>query len=476
MEKISHITMAQPKKITQETFDAVVRENIEEFEMDLHEAIEDAKDQFKTQGVDLSNLITSYIQDPDTGELKHSNPVKDALDIIRTSLQEDESQLLWKGLQDFSTECDKSESNRKFAASRDAFKLLFSSCNHCYLVKNKDNLAASLDALSSFLCGQGDLADVKMIEFLSNCLKELKEEILVEKIVKTVRVACIKSESNRQTFVVNGVIPCLVAILKDFSQSGKIVKETCLALRVFTFDDDMSVAFGKAHEHAKLIVAENAFGVLLGIMEHYKDVEVASELCVTLSRLAVRNEYCKDVVDMGGLKMVLKLLQDHTSNQNISKQVCTLLRAIAGNDDVKTSIVDAGGLGLIVAAMTTHAKQPTVAEQGCAALGSIALRSPPNCSAIVAAGGVEAIVKAMQIHPDVAGVQKHACLALRNLVARNPDHCDIILEAGAESLIRKAHGKMGDCEDLAKAALRDLGCDVELKELWTGTGQGKVHH
>ena len=71
--------MAQPKKITQETFDAVVRENIEEFEMDLHEAIEDAKDQFKTQGVDLSNLITSYIQDPDTGELKHSNPVKGTL-------------------------------------------------------------------------------------------------------------------------------------------------------------------------------------------------------------------------------------------------------------------------------------------------------------------------------------------------------------------------------------------------------------
>lgn len=250
--------------------------------------------------------------------------------MIRTSLQEDESQLLWKGLLDFSTECDKSESNRKFAASRDAFKLLFSSCNHCYLVKNKDNLAASLDALSSFLCGQGDLADVKMIEFLSNCLKELKEEILVEKIVKTVRVASIKSESNRQTFVVNGVIPCLVAILKDFSQSGKIVKETCLALRVFTFDDDMSVAFGKAHEHAKLIVAENAFGVLLGIMEHYKDVEVASELCVTLSRLAVRNEYCKDIVDMGGLKMVLKLLQDHTSNQvgrSISKKfsfVCNI--------------------------------------------------------------------------------------------------------------------------------------------------------
>lgn len=68
--------MAQPKKITQETFDAVVRENIEEFEMDLDEAVQDAKEQFKTQGVDLSNLITSFVKDPDTGDLKHDNPVK----------------------------------------------------------------------------------------------------------------------------------------------------------------------------------------------------------------------------------------------------------------------------------------------------------------------------------------------------------------------------------------------------------------
>lgn len=68
--------MAQPKQIKQETFDAVVRENMEEFEMDLHEAVQDAINQFKTQGVDMSNLITSYVKDPDTGELKHSNPVK----------------------------------------------------------------------------------------------------------------------------------------------------------------------------------------------------------------------------------------------------------------------------------------------------------------------------------------------------------------------------------------------------------------
>ena len=245
--------------------------------------------------------------------------ILDALDKIRISLKDDETQSLLDGLKDLSLECDKSESNRKFAASKDALNLLFSCCNHCYLLKNKNSLSASLDALCSFLHGQGDLADAKLIEFLANCLKELKEEILVERLVRSTRVACIKSESNRQTFVASDVIPCLVTTLREFRQSALIVKEACMTLRVFTFDDDMSVAFGKAHEHAKLIVAENAFAVILDIMGTCQDVEMASELCVTLSRLAVRNEYCKDIVDLGGLKMVLKLLQDHTTNQ-VSQQ------------------------------------------------------------------------------------------------------------------------------------------------------------
>lgn len=453
----------------------MVRENIEEFEMELNEAIEDAKEQFRTQGVDLSNLITSYIKDPESGNLKHTNPVKDALDKIKESLQEDKSETLSQGLKELSLECNKNENNRKFATSKNALSLVYSSCYHAYLVKGKDILSVGLDALSSCLVGQGNLADAKMIEFLTTCLKEIKEELLVEKTVKASRFACIKSESNRQTFVEHGVIPCLVAHLREYKHSSEIVTATCAALRVLTFDDDMTVAFGKAHEHAKLIVAENAFAIILGLLETCKDVEGASELCGTLSRLAVRNEYCKDIVDQGGLTMVLKLLQEHMTNQNIAKQVCTLLRAIAGNDDVKTSIVDSGGLGLIVAAMTTHAKQPMVAEQGCAALGSIALRSPSNCTAIVGRGGVEAILKAMQIHADSIGVQKQACLAIRNLVARNPEHCDILLEAGAESLIRDAKDSVTDCDDLAKAALRDLGCAVELQELWTGTGSGKVH-
>jgi hypothetical protein len=53
--------MATPaaKKISQETFDDVVRENVEDFEQELAEAIADAMSQFQKQGVDLSNIDTS---------------------------------------------------------------------------------------------------------------------------------------------------------------------------------------------------------------------------------------------------------------------------------------------------------------------------------------------------------------------------------------------------------------------------------
>ena len=43
-------------RISQETFDEVVRENQEEFDMSLPEAVSDAIEQFRKQGVDLSNI------------------------------------------------------------------------------------------------------------------------------------------------------------------------------------------------------------------------------------------------------------------------------------------------------------------------------------------------------------------------------------------------------------------------------------
>jgi DNA polymerase III delta prime subunit len=51
------VTMS--RKISQETFDDVVRENMEEFDMESKEALADAISQFNKQGVDLSSIDIS---------------------------------------------------------------------------------------------------------------------------------------------------------------------------------------------------------------------------------------------------------------------------------------------------------------------------------------------------------------------------------------------------------------------------------
>jgi hypothetical protein len=46
------------KRITQETFEAAVRENMDEFDMDFDAAIKAAKEEFLMQGVSLSSIDT----------------------------------------------------------------------------------------------------------------------------------------------------------------------------------------------------------------------------------------------------------------------------------------------------------------------------------------------------------------------------------------------------------------------------------
>lgn len=52
------------------------------------------------------------------------------------------------------------------------------------------------------------------------------------------------------------------------------------------------------------------FFFVCSITGHLDNTSVLSELCATLSRLAVRNEFCQDICDLGGLKLMMTLLAD----------------------------------------------------------------------------------------------------------------------------------------------------------------------
>lgn len=458
------------KQITQETFDDVVKENIEEFEMSVEEAIADAVQQFESQGINLNMIIQDASLYSSDGK-KKVHPVIAALEALSISCESEDTQNDEQGehLDTVKQECELDLSRRCFAGKNKAYPVLLKALKK-YRKQDKKMFVKTLETMCSLCNGQPDLLDEEGATYLMDIMKnENSNQEVTELIVKLVRLNCIKHEGNRQMFVKNDLIKELVRVLTANKSSSKIVKEVAYGLRVLTQDDDVRVPFGSAHENAKQIVIEgDALRTLLEISSEYTaDVGVQGQLFSTLSKLVVRDEFCKEVKDLGGLNLILKSFQENITHKEIVKQALGLLKALAGNDDIKVTAVKSGGLQLILAAMTQHQGNAQVAAAGCLALATIILRQPALCSVVIENNGHHIILQAMKIHPNDENVQKQACMAIRNLVARMRDYCSLLLELGAEELINIAR-KISSCEDEAKAALRDLGCQVDLKERWTG--------
>ncbi|NXA55748.1 ARMC6 protein, partial [Nothocercus julius] len=457
------------KQIAQETFDDAVQENITEFEMDPEEAVREAVQQFEAQGVDLSNIVKAVRQSTSENGQEQKHEILLILDALRRCVADSNLAEMAEQLGLFMQLCKEQLAFRYLAAQHGAYSVVLPAFQ---LASGDRNLTLKVFyALSAVLDGQPDLLDSAGQDLLLQTLKEQAEDAeMVLAVMRCVRHACLKHEQNRQDLVKGGVLPLLTGAIVQHGASAEVVRVASSALRIMTFDDDIRVPFGHAHDHAKMIVLENnGLKVLIEAAKAFTDnSSVLSELCATLSRLSVRNEFCQEIVDLGGLNFMVSLLADCIDHPDVVKQVLSAIRAVAGNDDVKDAVVNAGGTDLIVLAISHHLANPQICEQGCAALCMLALRKPENCNIIMEGGGALAALQAMKTHPKEVAVQKQACMLIRNLVSRSRDFSRPILEMGAENLITEARATHKDCDDVAKAALRDLGCKVELRELWTG--------
>ncbi|XP_067667203.1 armadillo repeat-containing protein 6-like [Haliotis asinina] len=466
------------KQITQQTFDDVVKENMEDFDMSVEDAIEDAVQQFQTQGVSLDNIVKDgslYSAGGAGGDDVIHPVIKAVQDLSLVSNNTDVEQVM-SMLSVVQSECDVDLSRRCLAGSNNAYPVLSEMCR-----KHEENpvmLTTIMRTFCSLVNGQPDLLDENGCAMFTEYLRKYKSNAdLLELIIRAIRFMCIKHEENRQNFVSKDIIVILSELLDESKKSPSVVKETCTLFRVLTNDDDVRVPFGKAHEHAKMIVTEgNALERILNICREYENnSNIQSELFSTLARLAVRDEFCNQVNELGGLKLILQAFEKNLDERTISKQALVVLKALAGNDNVKTVIVKSGGVELILAAMTKHQANASIAESACSALATVVLRNPGHVAKVMECAGYQQIVQAMKIHMDEQNVQKQACMAIRNLVARTRENCDKILEQGAEVLINEARRRHTGLEDEAKAALRDLGCKVELQERWKGE-KGQIVH
>lgn len=163
----------------------------------------------------------------------------------------------------FTEQCSLGFAQRYLAAQKDAYPTILSYCKKS--MEEEEAVLAALSALAALTDGQPDLLDAEGQQFLLDVLKKYQANpSLVCIAICAVRHCCLKHEQNRQDLVKGGVVPLLTAAITQHSGCAELVKEASVALRVMTYDDDVRVTFGHAHEHAKSIVLEhNGLKVLI---------------------------------------------------------------------------------------------------------------------------------------------------------------------------------------------------------------------
>ena len=294
--------MSNAKKISQEYFDSIVNENINDFGMSQKEAIDDAINQLTSQGVDL-NIICKFEFD-ERKEL--TDALKKLYELIEcinnqkreqngTSTFEELNKAAFCQLNIIKDKFNKDLSFRCLATKIQApeknayqifmtyFENLKSPTKSCSpestedINKNDILIESFLNAFQAYLHQQSDVLDTAGLKMLIRLTSSEENDTtgtsgfgshstVLQNLLKCINTSCQMSESNRQFFVENGLCENLMIIFQQHKTNNAILCEACQLIRSLLLDDDVRVEFGKSHEHAKFIASQlNGLDVLLHI-------------------------------------------------------------------------------------------------------------------------------------------------------------------------------------------------------------------
>ncbi|KAI4466897.1 hypothetical protein MML48_2g00018927 [Holotrichia oblita] len=412
-------------QITQETFDNTVRENVSEFEMSVEEAIKETIEQFSAQGVILTHIVTDWMMASSANSLELVDAIRQLNEL--TSGESMDLQALITQLSIIRAECDKGLNYKVLAGREGAYSVIMTVL--CNYDSDVNIVKECLSTLISLMTQNSDLLDDNGIQAMVTLLDTQKDLDVLKLVLIWMKECCVLHEMNR---------------------------------------------IRRAHEHARAI-ASDTLCAITNLLEKFKhDSAVINDLLLTLSALLVRTEFCKKVEDAGGIQIIHDAMNNFQDNDKIVKQCLKVLKALAGNDECKTHIIQRGIAPDIVMLMQQHQKTAQTIIFGLACIAALSLRSPDNSKALFEAGAPDIIIHVMRIHPDNESLQKNGSWAIRNMVSRSRYQSQKFLELNAEEVLKAAAKKFKKSEYDMKAALRDLGCDVELREEWTGKG-GKLN-
>ena len=457
------------KRISQETFDSVVGENVTDFEMTPEEALADAIKQFKSQGVDLNNVDT-------TGGIGRFE-LMEAIALVKSGTLE----VMSKALATLSEICDEAHeySQRNLSITNSngcihaisllialpiehtnivlsAIKLLTKLCKAH--VENRDHFEpGGCDKLSKFISAEVTRALEK-----SYCCTSLIAALELARVVA-------KTEYNKSMLMAWKVGELLVKILNVENDREldtewlQVLLLACHTVRGLCVHDDFRKDMSCAYDNGKYFISADVMAFLLHYSRQFQQYPALAAAALSAAKQMITTEEAvKVAAHHGAMDLPIAVLSWSDSSLSLIRSVAGVMRNLCADDIRKDRLVADGSMALLVAALSSDkfSVDFTFCEHALACLAAMSLRSPSNSEKIMNCGAAEIIVQSMRKYPDKGALQRQACLSVRNIAARCPEFRNTLLDAGVETVLRTA-GRLQDSVDEAYGALRDLGCEVQ---------------
>lgn len=452
--------------ISQDAFDELVRENMDDLGMDPAEALEDAIQTLTLQGVDLSGIVTCV---PGESSVRDDPVIKclDRLKQLDSGSKDgfeggdlDEILDLFDNLAEL---CSiEGSGNAAKATKNSGLELVCSICSEIQL-GTKDALVSGLKAMSVLI---HDVQSTEMfrtsggvhlvVRILNDGIQDLD---ILNSGFAVVTAAATGNELVKEVLMELKIDELILQVLTGQSKDG--IQALYDAIRILLTPDDNRVVASQVYGYARRFAKIGIAGALTDSLHAGLSSPSLVSASFALKAVAVNDEICKSIAESGGIDALLLCIDDsgEQGNKTAARTCCSLLSKLAGSDSNKSAIVEKKGMDRLIKLSTRFFDDPSVLQEVMSIISVLSLRSPDNAARAIEAGAGELAVQAMQNFPAAQQMQRSSCLMIRNLVVRNPENRTLLLNNGIEKLIRKVKASHESCKDAATDALRDLGLD-----------------
>ena len=344
------------KRISQETFDAAVQENIEEFDMSKEEALKDAIQQFQSQGVSLQYLDL-------TGGEGREEMMK-ALDLIKDENASHES--LLQALIDVQSFCDEScplhpRNINLVATTGTMYNLLEKILNR---EDATNDLVESVLKTLIMLCKRSiecrDYFEPGGSNILVNRLKHLCQDEIIDQQGPGLIHSClvlarvvIKTENTKCEMMRQGIGTILINLLAKQRELNtmwsSVLYEACMVIRGLCIHDDMRKEMSCAYDNGKVFLTgestegatkQKCFKMLISFAKFFKEhTEMAAAGLAAARQLITSEESVKVATQYGAMELPVQILEWADAPLPLLRSVCGMMRNMCADDARKNKLV-----------------------------------------------------------------------------------------------------------------------------------------